>query len=97
MVSAQALMGASAANAASYVIEMKDLRFGPAPKELKIGDEIVWKNSDILRHTATARNGDFDVTIEPDTSKASTLSKAGEVSVFCRFHPDMMLQLTVTK
>jgi plastocyanin len=88
---------AAGASAAQYVVEINDLRFGAAPSALQIGDTITWKNSDIVRHTATARNGIFDLILEPGTSKAVTLEKTGHVTVYCRYHPDMVMQLTISK
>lgn len=88
---------AGAASAADHVIEINDMRFGPAPQHLKVGDTITWKNLDIVRHTATAKNGTFDLKLDPGKSAQTTLRASGAVTVFCRYHPDMTLRLTVTK
>lgn len=81
--------------AAPYVIEIDNMKFGAAPEALKAGDVITWKNNDILRHTATARNGDFDVVLAPGASATVTLKTAGIVTVLCRYHPNMTLRLDV--
>jgi plastocyanin len=46
-------------------------------------------NKDVFAHTATARNGDFDVNQPPKKTVTSVLSKAGTVEFYCRFHPNM--------
>ena len=43
----------------------------PAEASAKVGDTIEWINKDIFAHTATARNGDWDVTLPP--KKTGTL------------------------
>ena len=50
---------------------------------------------DVLAHTATARNGDFDVTTPPKKTVTSVLKKAGSVEYYCRFHPNIKAVLTV--
>ena len=60
-----------------------------------MGDVIVWQNNDILRHTATARDGSFDVDLPPGTSSRLTLATAGSFAFFCKFHPGMTGTLVV--
>jgi plastocyanin len=56
----------------------------------KVGDTIEWINKNIFVHTATARNGDWDVTMPP-----KVLKKAGLIDYYCRFHPNMKATLGV--
>ncbi len=85
------------AKAAHYVVQVKDMAFGPAPAHLKVGDTIEWQNHDIFRHSATAGTGAFDLDLPPDGHGQVTLRKAGTFKVYCRFHPTMTLRLTVAK
>jgi plastocyanin len=84
------------AEAARYVIEIKDMAFGPAPRHLKVGDTIVWRNNDIFRHTATAKPG-FDLNLAPGAEGEVTLQKSGVLNVICRYHPNMTMRLAVEK
>jgi plastocyanin len=84
------------ANAAQYVITMSNMKFGPPPAHLHVGDTIVWKNGDIFRHTATVK-GAFDVDLPAGKSGTVTLKSAGVLDVTCRFHPTMKLRLAVAK
>jgi plastocyanin len=58
-VAAALTLGASvSAHAATIQITMENLVISPAEASAKIGDTIEWIN-----HPATARNGDWDVTL----------------------------------
>jgi plastocyanin len=83
------------ARAATIQITMQNLVVSPAEASAKVGDTIEWINRDILAHTATARNGDWDVTIPPNKTAASVLKKAGTIDYYCRFHPNMKATLVV--
>src|SRR5437762_9006596 len=63
------------AHAATIQITMQDLVFAPAEVSARVGDTIEWINKDVLAHTATARNGDFDVTTPPKKTVTSVLKK----------------------
>ena len=61
----------------------------------KVGDTIELINKDIFAHTATARNGDFDVAMPPKKTVTFVLKKAGTIDYYCRFHPNMKAVLNV--
>ena len=83
------------ARAATIQISMENLVISPAEASAKVGDTIEWINKDIFAHTATARNGDWDVTIPPKKTVTSVLRKAGTIEYYCRFHPNMKATLTI--
>jgi len=83
------------AHAATIQITMQDLVFAPAEVSAKVGDTIEWINKDVFVHTATARNGDFDVNIAPKKTVTSVLKKAGTVEYYCRYHPNMKAVLAI--
>ena len=90
------MLGASvSAHAATIQITMENLVFSPAEASAKAGDTIEWINKDILAHTATARNGDWDVTMPPKKTVTLVLKKPGTIEYYCRFHPNMKATLTV--
>jgi plastocyanin len=84
------------AHAATIQISMENMVISPAETTAKVGDSIEWINKDIVAHTATARNGDFDVTMPPKKTATLVLKKAGTVDYYCRFHPNMKATLVVT-
>ncbi|CCD86339.1 Amicyanin precursor protein [Bradyrhizobium sp. ORS 285] len=83
------------ARAATIRITIDKLAFSPASVSAKVGDTVEWVNKDALAHTATARNGDFDVTLPPSRTVSSVLKKAGTVEYYCRFHPNMKAALAI--
>jgi plastocyanin len=90
------IVGASVpAQAATIQISMENLEIAPVQASAKVGDTVEWTNKDVFAHTATARNGDFDVTLPPKKSGTLVLKKAGTFDYYCRFHPNMKATLTV--
>src|SRR6476659_6886842 len=95
IVAALTLVMSVSADAATIQIVMENLVVSPAEASAKVGDTIEWINKDVFAHTATARNGDFDVTIAPKKTATSVLKKAGTVEYYCRFHPNMKAVLKI--
>jgi plastocyanin len=83
------------AHAATIQISMENLVVTPTEASAKVGDTIEWINKDIFVHTATARNGDFDMTMPPKKTITLLLKKAGTIDYYCRFHPNMKATLKV--
>jgi len=83
------------ARAATIQIVMDKLEISPATASARVGDTVEWINKDALVHTATARNGDFDVTLPPNKTVSLVLKKAGAVDYYCRYHPNMRATLKV--
>jgi plastocyanin len=83
------------AQAATIQIVMENLEISPAEATVKVGDTIEWVNKDVFAHTATAKDGDWDVTLPPKKSGTLVLKKAGSIDYYCRFHPNMKAKLTV--
>jgi plastocyanin len=83
------------AHAATIEITMENLVISPAEVSAKVGDTIAWINKDVFAHTATAKSGDFDVTLPPKKSASSVLKKAGTVDYYCRYHPNMKATLKI--
>ncbi|QDW36352.1 amicyanin [Bradyrhizobium sp. KBS0727] len=83
------------ARAATIQVVMENLVVSPAEVSAKVGDTIEWINKDVFAHTATARNGDFDVTLPPKKTVTSVLNKAGSVEYYCRYHPNMKAVLNI--
>jgi plastocyanin len=96
VLAAALMLGMSvSAHAATIQVTMENLVISPAEVSAEVGDTIEWINKDIFAHTATARNGDWDVTIPPKKTVTLVLNKAGTVEYYCRFHPNMKAALNV--
>jgi plastocyanin len=88
---------AGAAAPRTHTITMDKVKFGPVPAGIKVGDTIVWDNRDLVPHTATARDGSFDVVIAAGHKAKTVMRKAGTLRFFCRYHPDMTGTLIVSR
>ena len=81
------------AQAATVQITMENLEISPAEASVQVGDTVEWINKDVFAHTATAKNGDFDVMLPPKKSASFVVKKAGTVDYYCRYHPNMKATL----
>jgi plastocyanin len=84
------------AQAETIQVTIDKLVFAPAELKAKVGDTIEWVNKDVLAHTATATNGDWNVVTGPKQSGGVVLKKAGAVDYFCKYHPNMKGRVVVT-
>ena len=91
---APATTAGAAAAPRVHVVVIDKMAFGPMPADVRAGDIIEWANHGILEHSATARDGSFDVDLKPGATVRMT-AKAGSFVVFCKFHPTMQANLRV--
>jgi len=78
-------------------ITIDKLKFTPTQVSAHVGDTIEWINADFVAHTATARDGAWDVLIPVKTTKSIVLKAEGVVDYYCKFHPNMTGRVSVTK
>ena len=76
-------------------VVIDQLAFGKPPTDLRVGDTIRWVNHDMFEHTATARDGQFDVDLPPGATGQTQLTRPGTVIYYCKFHPGMTGQISV--
>ena len=97
-LAAAALFGliSISARAATIQVTIDKLVFVPAEVTARVGDTIEWVNKDILAHTATAINGDWNVTIASKQTVRLVVKKPGNVDYFCKYHPNMKGRVVVT-
>jgi plastocyanin len=99
MLASLSLARAADADAAppTHTIEMRNMRFGPIPGNIKAGDRIIWVNRDIVAHTATAVDDSFDVEVPSGGSVTTVAGSAGKVPFYCRYHPGMRGELVISR
>ena len=73
----------------TFVVVIDKMKFGAVPPGLKAGDAVIWDNRDIFRHTATARDGSFNVDLPAGKKGKTVLGKAGTFAFACKYHPGM--------
>lgn len=81
--------------ARGHVVVIEKMVFGAAPPGVKAGDTVTWTNRDIVRHTATARNGAFDLDLPPGDSASAVMRRSGAFLYYCRYHPAMRSEISV--
>jgi plastocyanin len=96
VMTAALLLAASPVLATDYTVVIDKMTFGALPAELHVGDAIIWRNNDIFRHSATARDKSFDVDLPSKTEVRMVVGAAGTVEFFCKFHPGMTGALVIS-
>lgn len=79
----------------THPVKMERVTFAPAEVTVHVGDSVEWDNSDIVAHTATSKEGGFDVNVVPGRKGSSVMKTAGMFSYVCRYHPNMKGQIVV--
>ena len=97
VVAALLLSPPLAAAPRTHVVTIDKMKFGAVPAGLKAGDTIVWQNRDMFRHTATARDGSFNVDLAAGAKGKTLLRKPGTLDFTCKYHPGMRGVLKVGK
>jgi plastocyanin len=87
----------NAAQAATVRVKVSEIAFAPATISVKRGDTVEWWNDDFVDHTATARNGAFEVVLRPGQRKRVKIKAAGSLDYYCRYHPNMIGRLEVAE
>jgi plastocyanin len=84
-----------AAGAATHTVTIEGMKFVPASLTVKKGDRVVWKNKDVVPHTATAKRGFDSRSIAAGKSWSHVARKPGRHDYVCTFHPGMKATLVV--
>jgi len=81
----------------THIIAIDKMKFGAMPAGLHAGDRVVWINKDMFRHTATAKDGSFNVDLPAGGKGRTVLQRPGTFAFTCKFHPGMRGVLKVAK
>jgi len=76
-------------------IDIEKLVFKPNAVTAEVGDTIEWTNHDVVAHTATADDKSWEVVLAARATGSYVIERAGELSYFCRFHPNMRAMIQV--
>ena len=95
----QAEKGASAANAKTNQIVIKDFHFTPQTLTVKAGEKITWINRDEEPHTVVSVEKQFKKSAPLDTDQEFTITAGapGTYTYFCSVHPKMTGTIVVEK
>jgi len=81
---------AQASEPVVHRVEIQQFRFVPDTLKVRPGDRVVWVNRDIVPHTATAVDGNWDTgKIEANGVAEIAVVTASTNAYFCVYHPSM--------
>jgi plastocyanin len=84
-----------AAGESRVVIEIREFEFIPEQPTVSPGDIVVWKNLDIVPHTATSEDDSWDSDlIEAGGTWETVIREDMVLAYYCRFHPSMIADLS---
>ena len=86
---------ASGAEAQEHTVVIEGMQFKPAALTVRRGDRVVWRNQDLVPHTATAAQAFDSRTIVAGGSWTYTARKSGTLAYMCTFHPGMKATLII--
>jgi plastocyanin len=86
---AMPLASGMAAAPRQHVVVIDKMKFGPLPTSIHVGDTILWVNHDLFQHSATARDGSFDIDLPAGKSGKTVMKRAGAIAFACKYHPGM--------
>jgi plastocyanin len=76
------------AKAKTRTVVLRGMNYLPATLVVNVGDTVVWKNGDVVPHTATDKGKSFDSgSIEPGGSWSYVAKRKGTYFYYCSFHP----------
>ena len=79
----------------SHTVLIKGFAFVPQRLEVYAGDRVIWKNEDIVPHTATARRSFDSKKLGPHQSWSYVANRKGIYPFICTYHPTMKGELVV--
>lgn len=90
------LASAAAPKPRTHTVALRGMKNVPATLVVRAGDTVVWKNEDVVPHTATDRGKVFDSgNIEPGGSWSYVAGRKGTFSYYCAYHPNTQGRLVV--
>jgi plastocyanin len=88
-LAAVALALPALAAAGTHTVTIDGMKFAPAKLTLARGDTVVWRNQDVVPHTATSA-GRFDSgPLATGATWSWTAQESGRVEYLCTYHPGM--------
>jgi plastocyanin len=79
----------------THTIVIEAMQFNPASLTVRRGDRIVWRNNDLVPHTATAKGAFNSGAIAANESWAYVARSPAASPYVCAFHPTMTAILIV--
>jgi plastocyanin len=81
--------------AETHTVAIDGMKFQPETVIVKPGDTVVWRNSDVVPHTATAAKRFDSGRIAAGASWSWTAKGKGRLEYVCTYHPGMKAAVVV--
>jgi plastocyanin len=78
-----------------HTVLIKGFKFVPDKLEVQVGDTVIWKNEDIVPHTATAKKLFDSKKLDQGQSWSYVARQKGSHPYICLYHPTMTGELVV--
>jgi plastocyanin len=74
----------------THTVTIANFVFQPATITVAPGDTVVWRNTDIVPHSATARDSTWDSqSLAANATWSYVATQRGQYAYYCVFHPNM--------
>lgn len=94
---AACLFSGPSALAKEHHVTIQNMKFVPEVVEASPGDSIVWKNTDIVPHTVTAKSKFDSGMLNSGQTYVLKPTEGGTTSYVCLYHPMMKGKIVVKK
>ena len=92
----KAARGEAQAEPAVHIVTIEDFEFKPETLTVRKNDTVVWRNLDVVPHTATASDGAWDSgNLDNAAEWSFVFSETGTNDYICLYHPTMIGSVTV--
>lgn len=79
----------------THVVAIRSFQYVPGAAAVLVGDTVVWRNEDVVPHTATAADGTWDTgSVRTGEAGRVVVERAGTHRYRCAFHPTMAAEIT---
>ena len=89
------MLAVAPALAETHAVVIDGMQFQPETLAVRRGDTIVWRNKDLVPHTATVKGGFDSGNIDPGKQWSWTVRGDGRIDYICTYHPLMKAILRV--
>lgn len=79
----------------THTVLIKGFAFSPERIEVTAGDTVIWKNEDIVPHTASAKQDFESKGIDAGKSWSFVATEKGRHPYICKYHPSIKGELIV--
>lgn len=74
----------------THIVEIRQFKFWPEMLTIQEGDTVIWRNLDVVPHTATEKSREWDSgNLGKNDEWSFVAGSAGRHEYFCVYHPSM--------